>query len=45
MAQLSLEIQNNAATDPLLPTAANIPSSFNTALNTASACAYFTGKY
>ena len=45
MAQLALEIQNHAPNDPLLPTAANIPSSFNTALNTASARAYFTGKY
>jgi hypothetical protein len=36
MAQLALEIQNNAPHDPLLPAAASIPSSFNTALDTVS---------
>lgn len=36
MADLALEIQNNAPGNALLPTAANIPSSFATALDTVS---------
>jgi hypothetical protein len=36
MAQLALEIQNNAPHDPLLPAASMIPSSFSTALDTVS---------
>ncbi|KAH9030798.1 hypothetical protein EDB85DRAFT_1962012 [Lactarius pseudohatsudake] len=34
MVHIALEIQNRAPPDPLLPTAARIPSSFNTALDT-----------
>lgn len=36
MAQLALEIQNNAPRDPLLPAESTIPSSFTTALDTVS---------
>ncbi|KAI0302897.1 hypothetical protein B0F90DRAFT_1935607 [Multifurca ochricompacta] len=36
MAQLALDIQNNAPHDPLLPAAASIPSSFTTVLDTVS---------
>ena len=36
MADLALEIQNNAPGNALLPAAANIPSSFSTALDTVS---------
>jgi hypothetical protein len=36
MAQLALDIQNNAPHDPLLPATASIPSSFTTALDTVS---------
>jgi hypothetical protein len=36
MAQLALEIQNNAPRDPLLPAESIIPSSFTTALDTVS---------
>ena len=36
MADLALEIQNNAPGNALLPTAANIPSSFTTALDSVS---------
>jgi hypothetical protein len=36
MAQLALEIQNNAPRDPLLPAESTIPSSFTTALCTVS---------
>lgn len=34
MAQIALEVQNNAPHDPLLPAVANVPSSFNEALDT-----------
>ncbi|KAI0246219.1 hypothetical protein BJV78DRAFT_1286673 [Lactifluus subvellereus] len=34
MAQLALDIQNNAPRDPLLPDTASVPSSFTTALDT-----------
>ncbi|KAI0250860.1 hypothetical protein BJV78DRAFT_1282923 [Lactifluus subvellereus] len=34
MAQLALDIQNNAPRDPLLPETASVPSSFTTALDT-----------
>jgi len=40
MAQVALEIQNNA---PLRPEAANIPSSFNTALDTVRLAETFLG--
>ncbi len=36
MAQLALEIQNNAPRDPLLPADSIIPSSFTAALDTVS---------
>jgi hypothetical protein len=36
MADLALEIQNHAPGNSLLPTAANVPSSFATALDTVS---------
>jgi hypothetical protein len=36
MAQLALEIQDNAPRDPLLPAASVIPSSYTTALDTVS---------
>ncbi len=36
MAQLALEIQNNAPLDPLLPANSIIPSSYTTALDTVS---------
>ena len=36
MAQLALEIQSEAPHDPLRPAPMNIPSSFNTALDTVS---------
>jgi hypothetical protein len=39
MAQLALEIQNNAPHDPLLPATSVITSSFTTALDTVSTCA------
>ena len=38
MAQLALEIQNDAPQDPLLPAASVIPSSYTTALDTVSFC-------
>jgi hypothetical protein len=34
MAQIALDVQNNAPQDPLLPAAANIPSSYTEALDT-----------
>lgn len=34
MAQIALEVQNNAPRDPLLPANANIPSSYTEALDT-----------
>jgi hypothetical protein len=34
MANLALEIQNNAPRDPLRPQAASVPSSFSVALDT-----------
>jgi hypothetical protein len=34
MAQIALEVQNNAPHDPLLPAVANVPSSFTEALDT-----------
>jgi hypothetical protein len=34
MAQIALEVQNNAPQDPLLPANANIPSSYTEALDT-----------
>jgi hypothetical protein len=36
MAQLALEIQDNAPHDPLLPAASVVPSSYSTALDTVS---------
>jgi hypothetical protein len=36
MAQLALDMQNNAPRDPLLPDTASVPSSFTTALDTVS---------
>ena len=36
MAELALEVQNEAPRDPLLPETANIPSSFATALDSVS---------
>jgi hypothetical protein len=36
MAQLALEIQNDASDDPSFPATARIPSSFTTALDTVS---------
>lgn len=36
MAQLALDIQNNAPDDPSFPATARIPSSFTTALDTVS---------
>ena len=36
MAQLALEIQNNASQNPLPPAESTIPSSFTTALDTVS---------
>ena len=41
MAQLALEIQDNAPQDPLLPAASVIPSSYTTALDTVSTCVFF----
>jgi hypothetical protein len=40
MAQLALEIQNNAPQDPLLPVVSVIPSSYATALDTVSTCVF-----
>ena len=40
MADLALEIQNNAPHDVLLPAAAAVPSSFATALDTVSTMAF-----
>jgi len=34
MAEIALDVQNNAPRDPLLPANANIPSSFTEALDT-----------
>jgi hypothetical protein len=34
MAQVALDVQNNAPQNPLLPATANIPSSYTEALNT-----------
>jgi hypothetical protein len=34
MAQIALDVQNNAPQDPLLPVIANIPSSYTDALST-----------
>jgi len=34
MAQIALDVQNNAPQDPLLPATANIPSSYTEALDT-----------
>ena len=36
MAQIASEVQNNAPHDPLLPPAANVPSSYTEALDTVS---------
>jgi len=36
MAQIALEVQNNAPHDPLLPAGANVPSSYTEALDTVS---------
>jgi hypothetical protein len=36
MADIALEVQNNAPQDPLLPATANIPSSYTEALDTVS---------
>lgn len=36
MAQIASEVQNNAPPDPLLPAAANVPSSYTEALDTVS---------
>jgi hypothetical protein len=36
MAQIALEVQNNAPHDPLLPAVANVPSSYTEALDTVS---------
>jgi len=43
MAQIALEVQNNAPHDPLLPAAANVPSSFNEALDTVRLAETFLG--
>ncbi|KAI0253465.1 hypothetical protein BJV78DRAFT_1153081 [Lactifluus subvellereus] len=43
MAELALEAQNEAPHDPLLPTAANIPSSFATALDSVRLTETFLG--
>jgi len=43
MAQLALEIQNNAPHDPLLPAGPVIPSSFTTALDTVQLAETFLG--
>jgi hypothetical protein len=40
MADLALEVQNNAPRDLLLPAAATVPSSFATALDTVSTMAF-----
>jgi hypothetical protein len=44
MAQLALEIQDNAPQDPLLPAAWAIPSSYTTALDTVSTCVVLSDK-
>jgi hypothetical protein len=36
MAQIASEVQNNVPPDPLLPAAANVPSSYTEALDTVS---------
>ena len=36
MAQIALDVQTNAPHDPLLPAAANVPSSYSVALDTVS---------
>jgi hypothetical protein len=36
MSEIALEVQNNAPHDPLLPAAANVPSSYTEALDTVS---------
>ena len=36
MTEIALEVQNNAPHDPLLPAAANVPSSYTEALDTVS---------
>ena len=36
MAELALEIQDNAPRDPLRPSTTSVPSSFSTALDTVS---------
>ena len=36
MARIALEVQNNAPHNPLLPAAANVPSSYSEALDTVS---------
>jgi hypothetical protein len=36
MSEIALEVQNNAPPDPLLPAAANVPSSYTEALDTVS---------
>ncbi|KAI0250894.1 hypothetical protein BJV78DRAFT_1275616 [Lactifluus subvellereus] len=43
MAELALEVQNEAPRDPLLPTTANIPSSFATALDSVRLTETFLG--
>jgi hypothetical protein len=44
MAQLALDVQNNAPHDSLLPADAIITSSFTTALDTVNTCAILTDK-
>jgi hypothetical protein len=42
MAQIALEVQNNAPQDPLLPVAVSIPSSYTEALDTVRVkCLFF----
>jgi hypothetical protein len=36
MTQIALDVQTNAPHDPLLPAAANVPSSYSVALDTVS---------
>jgi len=44
MAQLALEVQNNAPHDSLLPADSVIPSSFTTAVDTVNTCAILSDK-
>ncbi|KAH9029425.1 hypothetical protein EDB85DRAFT_1867188 [Lactarius pseudohatsudake] len=43
MAQIALEVQNNAPHDPLLPAGANVPSSYTEALDTVRLAETFLG--